>query len=168
MNEQTKGMKGFGLLAQFGIGMWFSFGAIAGIESRSWGGFFGPVLVGLYFLFAIVSLDATRAAGRAIRTAGVVGTTLSTLALTFAMSLGIERLYFVNASTYPRAFARDVGKITSYRQLDPIQKSECGSTMMEIYGKTNGWFIRCGSLWYTGHTFYSSTDPYAEIRGQQQ
>ncbi|HGO6074942.1 TPA: hypothetical protein ACK3Q6_007663 [Burkholderia cepacia] len=168
MSEQTKGMKGFGTGWQFCIGMWFSFGVTGGIWARSWSAFVGPVLVGLFFLFSIVSIDATRAAGTAIRRAGFVGATLSALAFTFAFSLGIERLYFVNASTYPQAFARDVGKITDPRQLDPIQKQVCGHTMMEIHSKKNGWFIRCGSLWYTGHTFYSSTDPYAAYRGQLQ
>lgn len=168
MSEQTKGMKGFGTVWQCAIGMWFSFGVIAGIDSRSWSAFFGPVWVGLFFLFAIVSLDATRAAGTAIRRAGWVGTTLTTLAFTFVLSIGIERLYFVNASTYPQAFARDVGKITEPRQLDPIQKNVCEHTLMEIYPKKNGWFMRCGSIWYTGHTFYSSTDPYAAYRGQFQ
>lgn len=89
---------------------------------------------------------------------------LGALACLLALSLFVERVYFVNAPTYPQGLAQDLGKITSFQQLDPIRKAECSSTTIEIYPKKNGWFMRCGSIWYTGHTFYSSTDPYGDIR----
>lgn len=91
---------------------------------------------------------------------------LGALACLFVLCLFVERVYFVNASTYPREFAQDFGRITSSQQLDRIRKTECSSTTIEVYPKKNGWFMRCRSVWYTGHTFYSSTDPFSDVRGK--
>jgi hypothetical protein len=169
MNQKTQGMKGLGFIAQLGIGMWLSFGVMAGIESKSWGPFFGPALIGLFFLVSMVSLDATRAAGRAIQNAGRIALTLCALLFAVALLLGIERLYLLHGSTYPRFLAHDLGAV-NYQRLLELDKNECkGHGPTEIIGKSNGvWVLRCGDLWTDGHTFISSTNPFADFQGYKQ
>ncbi|MBK3865187.1 hypothetical protein G3A40_36135 [Paraburkholderia aspalathi] len=156
-----KGMKG--PVFQIGIGIWFSLAATAGIEGRSWGAFFGPFVIGIFFLALGLAGDARRSERRPMRNAGTIVTIACAVIFVGAILNAGERLYLVNGGSYPRLLAHDLGA-ADYKTLDRLHGSQCKGESMEIYGKSNSqWVIRCGFSWVDGHTFISTTNPYADV-----
>lgn len=156
-----KGMKG--PMFQLGIGIWFSMAAIAGIESRSWGAFSGPFVIGVFFLAIGLASDARRSQRRPLRVAGAIVMVACALIFLGALLNSAERVYLVNGSSYPSFLGRDLGA-ADYKTLDRLHENQCKGDGMEIYGKADGkWVIRCGFLWLDGHTFISSTNPYGDV-----
>lgn len=153
-------------LFQLGVGILIGMAVAAGIEGHSWGSFFAFASIAAFYFAVGAARQATRSTRQAVRIAG--NSVLIACGLLFiggALS-AVERLYLVNGSSYPRFLARDLGA-ASYATLDKLHAGECKGQMMEIYGKADDeWVIRCGFNWYEGHTYISSTDPYAHMLSQ--
>lgn len=88
---------------------------------------------------------------------------LFAVALTAALLIGAERLVLVNAPTYPRFLATDLGD-GGIERVQALRKSVCKDDSVEIYPKKEAWIVRCGFAYYPGHTYLSHTDPLAANR----
>lgn len=166
MNTTTKQNMLKGPLNQLGVGISLGLAVSAGIEGRSWGAFFGIASIAAFFFAISAGVQASRSNREAIRVAGKSVLIACTLLFIGIVLSEIERLYLVNGTTYPRVLARDLGA-ANYATLDKLRADQCKGQTMEIYSKAdNLWVIRCGFGWYEGHTYISSTDPYADVLGQ--
>jgi hypothetical protein len=74
-----------------------------------------------------------------------------------------ERVYLVNASSYPRFLATDLGSVDAAR-IEELRKTACKDEPIEVYAKNGFWVLRCGFAYYQGHTYISHSDPFAEYR----
>jgi hypothetical protein len=93
-------------------------------------------------------------------------TTKTALLFTFlAASLLVtgERVYLVNAASYPRFLATDLGNVDAAR-ITELRKTACKDDPIEVYPKNGFWVLRCGFAYYQGHTYISHSDPFAEYR----
>lgn len=154
-------------LTQIVIGMFFSIGVMAAIDSRSWSASFGPVCVGLFFMALALSMNAMDSKRATLKTTGIAVSIACMLVFVGAILSVGERVYLVNGKTYPRFLATDIGA-ANHDTLDRLRHAQCRGSLMEIYGKTNDeWVIRCGLSWIGGHTFVSRADPDAGILGSR-
>lgn len=69
-----------------------------------------------------------------------------------------ERVYLVNAPSYPRFLATDLGDVDSARIVE-LRKTACRDDPIEVYAKNGYWVLRCGFAYYQGHTYISHSDP---------
>ncbi|WP_322075481.1 hypothetical protein [Burkholderia cenocepacia] len=152
---------------QFGIGMILSFGVMSAMESRSWSGFLGAGAVALFFVVFASGRAALDAKKKSVNVAGLVVCASCLLVIVGLLLNGVERIYLVNGDSYPRFLARDAGAL-NYEGLDRLHKTQCQHEFMEVYQKSDFWVIRCGMMYLQGHTFVSSTNPYAELEGQKR
>ncbi|WP_156350195.1 hypothetical protein [Achromobacter sp. 2789STDY5608633] len=152
-----------GPLAQISFGLWFSIAIFVGITGRSWQAFGVYCLIGLFFIGLGLAAEALRSKHKALRTLGLAGCAVALAIFIGGLLAGIERLYLVNADSYP-SFLASEKNLASPAELDQLRANECPDEVLTIYEKSNGWVIRCGDFWFDGPTFLSSVDPYQSIR----
>lgn len=70
-----------------------------------------------------------------------------------------ERVYLVNAASYSRFLATDLGNVDAAR-ISELHRTECKDDPIDVYKKDGYWVLRCGFAYYQGHTYISHTDPY--------
>jgi len=70
-----------------------------------------------------------------------------------------ERLYLVNGTQYPQFPAGDVGAVR-FEDLDGLRAASCHGEPVEVYPKAGYWVLRCGVVYFEGHTFISHTNPF--------
>ncbi|HCM7206548.1 TPA: hypothetical protein N3202_004481 [Salmonella enterica subsp. enterica serovar Typhimurium str. D23580] len=80
-----------------------------------------------------------------------------------AVLVTAERVYLVNAPSYPRFLATDLGNVGAARVAE-LRKTACKDDPIEVYAKNGFWVLRCGFAYYQGHTYISHSDPFAEYR----
>lgn len=93
--------------------------------------------------------------------------TLKTMLLGALLVTGVlatvERLWLVNAPTYPHFLATDLGNVDTAR-LQELRKSTCKNDPIDVYPKQGVWVLRCGFAYYDAHTYLSHTDPFEAYR----
>lgn len=147
-------IKGFS--SQLGTGLWFGFAAFAGIQTRSWNSVLSIVSVGCFFAVPAICGAMVKHQRKTIRRFGQVGLAAFGGAVLLAMALTVERLYAVNAVSYPELLATRLKGDDSDAAV--LQSAQC--VPMEVWEKTNGWLIRCGLTWLNGPVFLTSKHPF--------
>ncbi len=157
-----KGIKGFG--TQFAIGTWLSLAVCMGIMSRSWSSFWTLAAIGGFFAAGSLAGAATKSPRKPLRVLGRIGLCAFLLVMVGALLNTAERVYLVNADSYPRFLARNLGTADMHT-LERLHAKECKGMGIQVYEKTNyTWVIRCGFDWFGGHTYISNADPYRALR----
>lgn len=156
------------LLWQVVIGMWLSMAAYIGIVARSWDTFFSFVYVAAFFAAWGAANALMRSGRKPLRVLGIVGSCAFGLVMFGGMLLGAERVYLMNAQSYPHFMAQNLGT-ADYHTIERLQAYECKGSVVEVFEKANyNWVIRCGQTWLTGHTYISNADPYRALRNESK
>jgi len=138
---------------QIFIGYWISLAVGLGILSKSWETAFSMAVIGTFFIVGSWSFNSVKSKRTVVRRLAITCASVCFLIITAGAISGLERLYLVNAKTYPAWLAKnDLGTLTREQYLNI---PECKGMGSEIYEKENGLMvIRCGGImWYEGHTF---------------
>jgi hypothetical protein len=146
-----------GFSTQLVCGLWLGFAAFAGIVTRSWASLMSIALFGAFLSPQYLPLDAKRQ-HRWARRVGALGLSRCIAgAILLGIALTIERLYFVNADSYPEFMATRLKGDASDAEV--LKAANC--VPMEILEKENGWLIRCGLLRINGPVFLTSKFPFS-------
>jgi len=140
---------------QFIIGFWASAAVGLGILSRSWETTLSIAAVGSFFIVGGWAIHSLRSDNPLIRRLANILAAAVFIIFVFGILSVIERLYLVNAPTYPKWLVqRDIGALTN-NQLMEFYVAECKGMGAEMHEKENGTaVIRCGGMmWYDGHTY---------------
>jgi hypothetical protein len=147
------------------LGMWIGGILYVAIGERSVN---AAISLGAMMAFAVVPLlcsylkDSPRLSWIVLRRVLLIGWALT---LSWVVLATIERLYFVNADTYPRWLAKPV----TMNLEDPLHdfcKQNGQGYIRFIERKSNGTFLRCGELWEWGNTYWLDNGS-AEGEGEQ-
>jgi len=142
------------LAAQMIIGGWGALAVGFGILSRSWETFTTFGVIGLFFVAGHASGVALRSSRPGMRVLGMAGTAAFFGVIVFGLVAGAERVYLVNASSYPTWLASDQGPVNADRLLANLDP-KCAGKTAEIYEKDgNRAVVRCGGFsWYDSYTY---------------
>lgn len=146
-----------GFSTQLVCGLWLGFGAFAGIVTRSWASLMSIALFGAFFIAPSIFLWMIKRQHRWTRRAGALGLAAFACAILLGIALTIERLYVVNADSYPEFMATRLKGDASDAGI--LKAANC--VPMEILEKKNGWLIRCGLLRINGPVFLTSKPPFS-------
>ncbi len=134
------------------VGAWIGGILYVAIGERS---FNAAISLGAMMAFGVVPLlcsflkDSPRLGWLVLRRVLMIGWTLT---VCWGLLVGIERLYFVNADTYPRWLASPA-KTNIEDPMQDVCKKKGQGYIRFIERKSNGTFIRCGELWSWGNTY---------------
>lgn len=160
-----KGLKG--PLWQISIGLWLGMAVFLGIVGRSWQAFAGYLAFAAFFIGAGLAAEAARSQRKPLRILGKIGCIAAALVIVGAVLNTAERLYLVNADSYPRFLARNLGTADMHT-IDRLRANECKDHPVEVFEKKNyTWVMRCGFSWIDGHTYISNADPFRELRKER-
>lgn len=148
-------------LDQILIGLWCAMGAAMGIMSKSWQTFGTFMLVAAFLAGGIWAGRALQSENGKVKRVAMTTAILYALFFVFMGMMVIERLYFVNGSSYASWLATkdlgnfDVDKNDQIIQLSKLSRENCPGGGAEINVKDDGLVvIRCGNLtWYDSQTF---------------
>lgn len=146
-----------GFSTQLVCGLWLGFAAFAGIVTRSWASLMSIALFGAFFIAPSICLWMLKRQHRWARRVGALGLAAFAGAILLGIALTIERLYFVNADSYPEFMATRLKGDASDAEV--LKAANC--VPMEILEKENGWLIRCGLLRINGPVFLTSKFPFS-------
>lgn len=126
-----------------------------GVAARSWG-----VVVPMLLLAGLVcgdllvygiALGLSRVAGRIVKRDDLFAVCYRLSGFVFLGGVlfmlvsPAERLYLVNADTYPQWLTTNIGRLDMARlQQLREQRGPCHEQPAEIFRKQNGWVVRCG------------------------
>lgn len=157
-----------GPLWQISIGLWLSMAIALGIMGRSLSTFGWILAIGAFFVGGGLAGEAARSERKPLRMFGKIASVFFALIIVGAVLNTLERVYLVNAETYPRFLARDMGA-ADMKAIDMLRAKECKGEPVEIYPKQDEtWVMRCGFSWFNGHTYISSVDPFVESKERAQ
>lgn len=151
------------LMNQIGAGVWLSVIVGLGILSQSWSVVVSLTSIGAFFAAGAIALHFLRAKNIWVRRAAKAGTVLYLGTFVFGGLMIAERMYYLNADTYPVWLTS--GIIEKYRaNFDTVR--ELRDTECKDYGymlfteKRNGlYYARCGDYWFNSRTFVFPFDP---------
>jgi hypothetical protein len=146
-----------GFSTQLVCGLWLGFAAFAGIVTRSWASLMSIAALFGAFLCPSICLWMLKRQHRWARRVGALGLAAFAGAILLGIALTIERLYFVNADSYPEFMATRLKGDASDAEV--LKAANC--VPMEILEKENGWLIRCGLLRINGPVFLTSKFPFS-------
>jgi hypothetical protein len=146
-----------GFSTQLVCGLWLGFAAFAGIVTRSWASLMSIALFGAFLSPPVFASGCLSAQHRWARRVGALGLAAFAGAILLGIALTIERLYFVNADSYPEFMATRLKGDASDAEV--LKAANC--VPMEILEKENGWLIRCGLLRINGPVFLTSKFPFS-------
>lgn len=144
---------------QLVVGFWLSAAVGLGIMSRSVESATSTLIAGAFFTTPLFAFRGITSPVKAIRRVASI-VSLAWFALFVAGILSAaERLYYVNAATYPRWLAS--GELVKGQSLESLRTGECkGRGPIEITEKADGLFvIRCGLMWYDSKTYIAHFNP---------
>lgn len=145
-----------GFSNQLVCGLWLGFAAFAGIATRSWSSFQSIALFGAFFFLPSILFWLLKRQHKWVRRIGALGLAAFACSVLFAIALTIERLYVVNADSYPEFYATRLKGDDS--DAAALNAAKC--VPMEVMQKKNGWLIRCGLLRINGPVFLTSKPPF--------
>jgi hypothetical protein len=146
-----------GFSTQLVCGLWLGFAAFAGIVTRSWASLMSIAPFRCLFIAPSICLWMLKRQHRWARRVGALGLAAFAGAILLGIALTIERLYFVNADSYPEFMATRLKGDASDAEV--LKAANC--VPMEILEKENGWLIRCGLLRINGPVFLTSKFPFS-------
>lgn len=133
------------MLSQFTWGIWGAMALGFGIMSRSWSTGLGLACMGMYFAMGAWASSSFNDPRTLVRRVARVGAALFFGGIALFCIFTVERLYFVNAASYPSWLAtRDLGALDEAQIMEFAASSECRGRS-EILSKANDQVvIRCG------------------------
>jgi len=140
---------------QIYIGLFLSLGVLFAIMSRTVGPFFEMLAICAFFCLGDLGVQLLRKPrGSNLRSVGMVLSGAFILVIAVLLLFFVERLYMVNASSYPSWLAtRDLGQLSEVQFRQFIFSPECprGS---EAFNKDGGQVVvRCGGMTRLTPTF---------------
>lgn len=151
------------LMNQIGAGVWLSVIVGLGILSQSWSVVVNLTSIGAFFAAGAISLHFLRAKNILVRRAAQIGTSLYIGTFVFGGLMFAERMYYLNADTYPdwlttSTIGKDRANFDTVRELRNTECKDYG--YLQFTEKSGGlYYARCGEFWFNSKTFVFPIDP---------
>lgn len=143
------------------VAFWLALAIVCGVVTKSWSLPAGILAVGTFFTAPLVLKPWVASSSRPKRSVGMGLGTIWLLALAVVLISGVERLYWVNANSYPLWLSS--GELPAGTDLGRLRNEQCKELgPIEIAQKSDGlYFLRCGDLWLSSKIYHSNVNPMA-------
>ena len=147
------------IVEQFVIGLWLSCAIGMGIMVRTTAPVIEMLIMGAFLTAPLFLCRGLRSSSYCVR--GILKMALIAWFSLFiaGILIAVERVYFMNATTYPHWLAS--GELKPGDSLKALREGDCkGRSPMLIFGKADGIFvIRCGETWTNSKTYIAHFNP---------
>ncbi len=137
---------------QLAVGLWAAAATFIGITSRSAAAALPVLALGALVCAPMLAGHGLRSQRPPVRwlARAVIGAALAVIAVGVLGT--IERVYLVNADTYPRWLASgELGDVNN-AELLRLRETACKAAPIEIFQKRGHFVMRCGFAWYEPST----------------
>lgn len=132
--------------------LWLSAALFLAIGTGSPSIGWGMLLLGAVFMAPALALEGLKSPTPVLRDVSRGVVVLSSLAFVLLASSMAERLFLVNAQTYPSWMTGgNLGEV-GLQDLRRLRTEECGTEPIEIFHKADGDLLRCGYWWWQPST----------------
>lgn len=148
-------------LDQVLVALWLTLAVVCGVIIKSWSLSAGILALGVFCTAPALLKPWLNSSSLPVRTAGQGVFALWLLALAVVLISGAERLYWVNARSYPLWLSS--GELPTGTDTGRLRNEQCKDLgPIEIVQKVDGlYFLRCGDMWLSSKIYYSAANPMA-------
>lgn len=145
----------FSIFYHVSLGLWLGFAAYIAIAGRSASAGLNILTIGAFFAVPAICIAVRKWRWKWAKPLAALALVLWWAVILYGVSRLVDRLYIVNASTYPVWLATSVTVTPEQATAIGGSDSLCqGLGVGEFYRKENGVFLQCGAFQWWGKTFY--------------